>query len=86
MEDPYNEVWIQHLSDDLTDEQREQIKETCFEEVFQSCLQDRSYMRGIVHGYMANMTLLEQACEIAGGERSTTTEVLGFDVVTGESE
>lgn len=84
MERPSEEVWIQSLAEGLTDEQKAKIESEVFEQVFQGCLQDRSYMRSIVNGYLETLGPLERACEIAGGDRAMTAEILGFDVVTGE--
>ena len=78
-------IWIQSLSENLTDEQKEKIDDVAHEEVFNSCLQDRSYMRSVVNSFLCDKTLLEKSHEIAGGDRDMTAETLGFDVVTGET-
>ena len=80
----FEEVWIQNLSETLTDDQKEKIEVEVVEQVFQSCQQDRSYMLSIVNGYLETLEPLERVCEIAGGDRIMTTEILGFDPVTGK--
>ncbi len=85
IERPSEELWIQSIGE-LTEEQRTQVFEVAREEVYNSAQQDSGYLRGIVDSYLEDKGLLEQACEIAGGDRKMTAEMLGFDVVTGRTE
>ncbi len=77
-------MWIRSLGRNLTGEQKQQIREVAVEETLAACQQDSSYLRCLVTDYLDGKSLLRQACEIAGGERDMTTEILGFDVVTGK--
>jgi len=68
----------------LTDEQKDSIYDTAYSCIYEDCLQNWDYLKGIIKSYLDTMTTQEQA-EAISSDPAIVIELLGFDPATGKT-